>query len=53
MKTFILAVAAMIGISYGAAVVLERYQRTADIAFVGYGAKPDPEPTLHTSAKTQ
>lgn len=36
----------MIGISYGAAVALESYQRTADRAYVGYGAKPDPEPTL-------
>lgn len=46
MKTFILAVLALIGISYGTAIVLERYQRTADAAFVGSGAKPDPEPSL-------
>ena len=45
-KSFILAIAAMIGIAYGAAMLLEGYQKTADGAFVGYGAKPDPEPAL-------
>lgn len=46
-KTFLLAIVAMIAISWGSAIVLERYQRTADYAYVGYGAKPDPEPSLH------
>lgn len=46
MKTFILSVLAMIGISIGAYAMLETYQRTADAAYVGYGAKPDPEPSL-------
>ena len=46
-KTFLLAIAAMIGIAWASAIVLEKFQRTADYAYVGYGAKPDPEPSLH------
>jgi hypothetical protein len=49
-KTFVLAIAAMIGISYGAAIALESFQRTSDRAYVGYGAKPDPEPALGGTA---
>ena len=50
MKSFILAIVAMVGIAYGAAMLLEGYQMTADGAFVGYGAKPDPEPSLRGPA---
>ena len=46
MKAFFWAFMAMIGISYVASVVLENYQGTADSAFVGKGARPDPEPKL-------
>jgi hypothetical protein len=48
MKAFILAVLAVVGISYGASVALDTYQRTADTAYVGSGAKPDPEEGLRT-----
>lgn len=48
MMAFILAIIAVIGISFGASVALEGYQRTADSAFVGAGARPDPEPKLRS-----
>ena len=34
------------GIGFGASVALDGYQRTADSAYVGSGARPDPEPKL-------
>ncbi len=37
---------AVIGIGFGASVALDGYQRTADSAYVGSGARPDPEPKL-------
>jgi hypothetical protein len=46
MGAFLAAVIAVIGIGYGAAIVLETYQRTADSEYVGSGARPDPEPSL-------
>jgi hypothetical protein len=46
MGAFLAAVIAVVGIGYGAAIVLEGFQRTADSAYVGSGAKPDPEPKL-------
>ena len=50
MGAFLAAVIAVIGIGYGSSIVLESYQRTADSAFVGSGAKPDPEPKLRGTA---
>lgn len=50
MKAFILAVVAVVAISAVAAVTLEAFQRTADSAFVGKGARPDPEPKLRGQA---
>ena len=50
MPAFIAAILAVAGIAYGASVALETYQRTADSAFVGSGAKPSPEEKLHTHA---
>ncbi|MFZ4807766.1 MAG: hypothetical protein ACOYLQ_10950 [Hyphomicrobiaceae bacterium] len=47
MWAFISAVIVVIGIGYGASIALEQYQRTADSAFVGSGAKPSPEGKLH------
>ncbi len=47
MKAFFFALMAVIGISYVASVVLETYQATVDGAFVGKGARPDPDPKLH------
>ena len=49
MGPFILAVIAVLGIGFGASVVLERFQSTADRAYVGSGARPDPEPKLQGS----
>ena len=43
---FVSAVVAMFLISAGAIVVLDSYQKTVDAAFVGSGAKPDPEVSL-------
>ena len=40
MNAFLLAVLVLIGSSYGAALVLENYQRSAETAYVGSGAKP-------------
>ena len=44
MMAFLLAVVAVIGIGFGSAIALERFQKGADSAFVGSGAKPDPDP---------
>lgn len=46
MGPFILAVVVALGIGVGASVILERYQSTADKAYTGSGARPDPEPSL-------
>ena len=46
MKSFLFAVAAVIGIGFAASVVLEGYQSTVDSSFVGGGARPDPDPRL-------
>ena len=46
MKAFLFALLAAIGIGFAASVVLETFQSTADRAFVGQGARPDPEPRL-------
>lgn len=46
MLAFLAAVIAVIGIGFGASVVLDQYQRTVDMTYVGGGAKPDPEPKL-------
>lgn len=40
MKAFILAVIVVVGIGFGASVVLESYQRTAEVAYQGSGARP-------------
>lgn len=40
MKAFLLAILVLAGIGFGSSIVLENYQRTADNAFVGSGAKP-------------
>ena len=50
MKAFLLAVLAVVGISFAAAFALESFQQTADRAFVGKGARPDPEPKLRGKA---
>ena len=46
MGPFILAVVAVIGIGIGSSVILNGMQKTADSAYVGSGARPDPEPKL-------
>jgi hypothetical protein len=46
MKAFLAAVVAVIAIGVGASVVLETYQRTADKAYTGPGARIDPDPRL-------
>lgn len=50
MGPFILAVVAVIGIGVGSSVVLNGMQKYADSAYVGGGARPDPEPKLHGGA---
>ena len=42
MKAFLAAVLAVAVIGVGASFVLEVFQRTADHAYVGPGARPDP-----------
>ena len=46
MKAFLAAVAVVVGIGFGASILLETYQRTADRAFTGSGARIDPDPRL-------
>ena len=46
MGPYILAIVVAIAIGLGASVMLERYQMTADRAFVGSGARPDHDPKL-------
>jgi len=43
MGAFLAAVVAVIAIGFGASYALDTYQRTADSAYVGSGAKPTPE----------
>ncbi len=40
MKAFLLAALCVAGIGFGASVVLETYQRTAENAYQGSGARP-------------
>ena len=46
MIAFLAAALAVIGIGFGASVLLEQYQSTVDSTYVGGGARPDPEPKL-------
>ena len=46
MKAFIAAVFALVGISVGAAFLLETQQRTADVAYATKGARIDSDPRL-------
>jgi hypothetical protein len=46
MGPFILAVIVAVGISFGASVVLENFQRTAGKVHTGSGARPDHDPKL-------
>ncbi len=50
MTSFIAAVLAVIGISLGAAMVLETQQRTADAAYTTSGARVDLDPRLKDGA---
>ena len=50
MTSFIAAVLAVIGISFGAAMVLETQQRTADAAYTTSGARVDLDPRLKDGA---
>ena len=43
MGPFMLAVVVALGLGFGASVALERFQGTADRAYVGSGARPDPD----------
>lgn len=47
MREFLAAIFTVAVIAYGASVALESYQRSADAAFVGSGAKPSPDEKLH------
>ena len=49
MTAFLSAIVVVVGVALGASLVLENLQKTADSAYVGKGAKPDPEPSLRTS----
>lgn len=40
MKAFLLAIIVVAGTGYAASVVLEKYQRTAENAYVGSGVRP-------------
>jgi hypothetical protein len=46
MGPFLLAVVVALGLGVGASVVLEKFQKTADKAYVGTGARPDHDPKL-------
>jgi hypothetical protein len=46
MGPFLLAIVVIVGIGFGASVALENWQKTADSAYVGSGARPDPDPKL-------
>lgn len=46
MKMFVSAVIALVLITGGAVIILDNYQKTVDAAFVGSGARPDPELSL-------
>jgi hypothetical protein len=47
MTSFIAALVAVVGISIGAALVLETQQRTADTAYATKGARVDLDPRLN------
>lgn len=51
MKAFLAALLVVIGVSFGASMLLETYQRTADRAFTGSGARIDPDPRLSGAPK--
>ena len=40
MKAFLLALLVLGGTSFGAAMILEKYQRSSETAYVGSGARP-------------
>lgn len=46
MKAFIAAVMTVAVVGVGASFVLERFQRTADQAYAGIGARVDADPRL-------
>ena len=46
MKEFLGALCVLLVTGFGASIILEGYQKTVDSAYVGAGARPDPEPTL-------
>ena len=46
MKAFLAAVLAMIGIGFGASILLETQQRNADVAYSTSGARIDIDPRL-------
>ncbi len=52
MGPFLLGVLAVIGIGFVASVALESYQKTADQAYVGSGARPDPVKPRGAAPKT-
>lgn len=51
MKAFVAAIIAVAVIATGASVVLDGYQKTVDAAYVGGGARPDPEVSLRGGPK--
>ena len=52
MGPFLLGVIVAVGIGIGASIALEGYQKSADMQYVGSGARPDPEPTLGGRPRT-
>ena len=51
MKAFLAAILTVAAIGFGASFALEIYQRTADQAYVGSGARIDPDPRLTGAPK--
>jgi hypothetical protein len=51
MKAFIAALLVIAGIGFGAATLLETYQRTADGAYTTSGARIEPDPRLTGAPK--
>lgn len=50
MWAFLASLIVVVGLSYGAMIGLETLQRSADSAYVGSGARPDPDPRLQPTA---
>ena len=46
MMAFLFALIAVVGIGFGASVVLDKFNSSVDSAYVGGGARPDPDPKL-------